>query len=97
MINSERELLDKAIALREENRALRALVQTVLNDVKRTVLLPPYEHDNLYDCALSGETLQGLMDLGGDDVRFGGSRTAKSRTGTEETTSETKNAVRKQQ
>lgn len=104
MINSERELLDMTVALREENRALKALIREVVNDVKRTVHIetsPTLTSElftytsGLWDCKLQRETIAKLLKLGGDDVRFGGSRTAQSRDGAQETTSQTKNAVRK--
>lgn len=69
MINSERELLDMAVALREENRALKALVQAVLNDVKRTVVFPNSMSElvgqSAYDITIQRETLLKLLEVEG--------------------------------
>ena len=74
MINSERELLDMAIALREENRALKALIREVVNEIKMTVAFPVTAERALkgaYDVVLQKQTLLKLLDLGGDDVGRG--------------------------
>lgn len=100
MINHERELLEKAIALRDENRALKAVIKQVANEAKMTAVFPTTVEQALsgaIDITLQKETLLKLLEVGGDDVRFGRSRTAESRTGTKKTTSQTKNAVGEQQ
>lgn len=75
MISSDKELLDLAVALREENRALKSLVRAVLNDVKQTVAIPmaptvpnlPITHLHMYDCTIQRETLLKLLEAGGDE------------------------------
>ena len=96
MINSERELLDMAIALREENRALKALIREVVNEIKMTVAFPVTAERALkgaYDVVLQKQTLLKLLDLGGDDVGRGPRETERG-TGIKEETSQTKNAIR---
>lgn len=68
-IQSQTELLDMAIALRQENRALKALVQAVLNDVKRTVVFPNSMSElvgqSAYDITIQRETLLKLLEVEG--------------------------------
>lgn len=67
-INSERELLDMAVALREENRALKKLIREVVNEIKMTVTFPVTAERALkgaYDVVLQKQTLLNLLEVEG--------------------------------